>query len=42
MNDKSKQPRQYDLVLGENNPPPTDGLVLGGINGLTLRTACGQ
>ena len=37
MNDKSKQPREYDLVLGGNNPPPTNGLVLGGIDGLKLQ-----
>ena len=34
---KSKQPKEYDLVLGGNNPPPTDGLVLGGIEGLNLQ-----
>lgn len=37
MNDELKQPREYDLVLGGNNPPPTDGLVLGGIEGLKLQ-----
>ena len=37
MNDESKQPREYDLVLCGNNPPPTDGLVLGGIEGLKLQ-----
>ena len=31
MNDELKQPREYDLVFGGNNPPPIDGLVLGGI-----------
>lgn len=31
MNDESRQPTEYDLVLGGNNPPPVDGLVLGGI-----------
>ncbi len=30
MNDELKQPKEYDLVLGGNNPPPTNGLVLGG------------
>ncbi|EAZ90310.1 pentapeptide repeat-containing protein [Crocosphaera chwakensis] len=34
---EEKQPKEYDLVLGGNNPPPTDGLVLGGIEGLKLQ-----
>lgn len=34
MNDNSKQPREYDLVLGGNNPPPIDGVVMGGIEGV--------
>ena len=29
MNDELKQPKEYDLVLGDNNPSPTNGLVLG-------------
>lgn len=37
MNDEQKQPKEYDLVLGGNNPPPTDGSVLGGIKGLKLQ-----
>lgn len=37
MNDESKQPKEYDLVLGGNNPPPIDSLVLGGIDGLKLQ-----
>ncbi|VEP15326.1 hypothetical protein H1P_3260004 [Hyella patelloides LEGE 07179] len=34
MNDESRQPKEYNLVLGGNNPPLTDGLVLGGIEGV--------
>ena len=34
INDELRKPREYDLVLGGNNPPPTDGLVLGGIEGV--------
>lgn len=37
MNEESKQPREYDLVLGGNNPAPVDGLVLGGIVGIKRR-----
>ncbi len=33
MNDKRK-PSEYDLVLGGNNPPPVNGVVLGGIEGV--------
>ncbi len=36
MND-NKKPRKYDAVLGGNNPPPVDGLVLGGIEGVKRR-----
>ena len=36
MNDELKQPQSYDLVLGCNNPPPTNGLVLGGIEGVII------
>ena len=39
MNDESRQPKEYDLVLGGNNPPPTNGLVLGGIEGVKQRLA---
>lgn len=39
MNDRNRQPREYDLVLGGNNPSPTDGLVLGGIEGVKNRLA---
>ena len=37
MSEESKQPREYDLVLGGDNPPPVDGLVLGGIAGIKRR-----
>ena len=33
MNEERK-PKEYDAVLGGNNPPPVDGLVLGGIEGV--------
>ena len=33
MNEERK-PSEYDLVLGGNNPPPVDGVVLGGIEGI--------
>ncbi|EAZ90306.1 hypothetical protein [Crocosphaera chwakensis] len=36
MNEKN-QPKKYDLVLGGNNPPPVNGLVLGGITGVKRR-----
>ena len=34
MMNENKKPREYDLVLGGNNPPPVDGVVLGGIAGV--------
>ena len=37
MNDKLREPTEYDLVLGGDNPPPVDGLVLGGIAGVERR-----
>ena len=37
MTEESKQPKEYDLVLGGDNPPPVDGLVLGGIAGIKRR-----
>lgn len=33
----SNQPREYDAVLGGQAPPPTDGAVLGGIEGIKHR-----
>ena len=37
MNDEIRQPKEYDVVLGGNNPAPLDGLVLGGIAGVKGR-----
>ncbi|OUL21505.1 hypothetical protein BV372_31695 [Nostoc sp. T09] len=37
MPDNTKQPREYDAVLGGQAPPPIDGLVLGGIEGVKHR-----
>ncbi|PHM09510.1 STM4015 family protein [Nostoc sp. 'Peltigera malacea cyanobiont' DB3992] len=34
MTDKQNQPRDYDAVLGGQSPPPVDGVVLGGIEGV--------
>ena len=36
---ESKKPTEYDLVLGGNNPPPVDGVVLGGLAGVERRLA---
>ncbi len=33
----SEQPREFDAVLGGNNPPPVMGVVLGGIEGVKRR-----
>lgn len=38
MNNENKQPKEYDVVLGGNNPP-LNGLVLGGIEGVKRRFA---
>ncbi|VEP13186.1 conserved hypothetical protein [Hyella patelloides LEGE 07179] len=37
MMNEERQPKQYDAVLGGNNPPPVNGLVLGGIAGVERR-----
>ncbi|EAZ90317.1 hypothetical protein [Crocosphaera chwakensis] len=37
MNKQNRKPTKYDLVLGGNNPPPIDGVVLGGIEGVEKR-----
>ncbi|MCF4969728.1 GUN4 domain-containing protein [Nostoc sp. CMAA1605] len=37
MPDDINQPREYDVVLGGQNLPPIDGVVLGGIEGVKLR-----
>ena len=34
MTDNQNQPRDYDPVLGGQSPPPVDGVVLGGIEGV--------
>ncbi|MFN6564768.1 MAG: STM4015 family protein [Nostoc sp. ChiSLP01] len=34
MTDNQNQPRNFDAVLGGQSPPPIDGLVLGGIEGI--------
>ncbi|WP_099066026.1 STM4015 family protein [Nostoc linckia] len=34
MTDNQNQPRDYDAVLGGQSPPPVDGVVLGGIEGI--------
>lgn len=36
MNEQRK-PKEYDAVLGGNNLPPVDGVVLGGIEGVKSR-----
>ncbi|MFN6461007.1 MAG: WD40 repeat domain-containing protein [Nostoc sp. DedVER02] len=39
MPDNPKQPGEYDAVLGGKNPPPVDGVVLGGLEGAKQRFA---
>ncbi|WP_445637592.1 WD40 repeat domain-containing protein [Nostoc sp. DSM 114161] len=39
MPDNPNQPREYDAVLGGQNPPPVDGVVLGGLSGAKQRFA---
>ncbi|MEH2174956.1 WD40 repeat domain-containing protein [Nostoc sp.] len=39
MPDNTKQPGEYDAVLGGKNPPPVDGVVLGGLSGAKQRFA---
>ncbi|MEH2272737.1 MAG: HEAT repeat domain-containing protein, partial [Nostoc sp.] len=34
MTENQNQPRDYDAVLGGQSPPPVDGVVLGGIEGV--------
>lgn len=36
-NNNLNQPRKFDAVLGGKNPPPIDGVVLGGIKGVKNR-----
>lgn len=37
MPENSHQPREYDAVLGGQTPPPVDGVVLGGLEGIRKR-----
>ena len=37
MTDNQNQPRDYDAVLGGQSPPPVDGVVLGGLEGVRSR-----
>jgi hypothetical protein len=37
MSENRNQPREYDAVLGGQVPPPVDGVVLGGIEGVKRR-----
>ncbi|VEP13183.1 Pentapeptide repeat family protein [Hyella patelloides LEGE 07179] len=37
MMNEERKPQEYDVVLGGNNSPPLDGLVLGGIEGVKRR-----
>ncbi|MEH2246993.1 hypothetical protein [Nostoc sp.] len=39
MSENPNQPREYDVVLGGQNPPPVDGVVLGGLEGAKQRFA---
>lgn len=37
MSKNPNQPREYDAVLGGKTPPPVDGVVLGGLEGVKRR-----
>ena len=37
MNNEERKPKEYDVVLGGNNSPPVNALVLGGIEGIKRR-----
>lgn len=37
MSDNPNQPREYDAVLGGQTPPPVQGVILGGIEGVKHR-----
>ncbi|MEG4987605.1 formylglycine-generating enzyme family protein [Microcoleus sp. BR0-C5] len=39
MTENQNQPREYEAVLGGQNPPPIDAAVLGGISGVKSRLA---
>ena len=34
MTNNQNQPREYDAVLGGQSPPPVEGAILGGIEGV--------
>ncbi|MBW4600835.1 MAG: GUN4 N-terminal ARM-like repeat domain-containing protein [Calothrix sp. FI2-JRJ7] len=42
MGNNSKEPREFDAVKGGQAPPPVDGVVLGGIEGLRQRFVTGN
>src|SRR6476469_9631701 len=37
MTNESNQPKEYDAVLGGQSPPPVQGAILGGIDGVKRR-----
>ena len=39
---EDKQPKEYDAVLGGQNAAPSDGVVLGGIEGAKQRLVSGD
>jgi hypothetical protein len=39
MSEKPDRPREYDAVLGGTAPPPVEGVILGGIEGVKSRLA---
>ncbi|MEM7715183.1 MAG: hypothetical protein AAF349_16660 [Cyanobacteria bacterium P01_A01_bin.68] len=42
MNNNQNQPREFDVVLGGENPAPVTGVVLGGIEGVKRRLESGN
>ena len=42
MSENNQHPREYDAVLGANSPPPENGVVLGGVEGLKRRLETGN
>ncbi|MEH2136353.1 hypothetical protein [Nostoc sp.] len=39
MINNQNEPREFDVVLGKEAPPPVQGVVLGGIEGVKQRLA---
>lgn len=37
MTNNQNEPREFDIVLGGEKPPPSQGAVLGGIEGVKQR-----